>query len=544
MKAELKLYNSPKTVIARFVARRTVKSASLWALVFGVYMAQKTLGFAKIAPTQAAREKLASSFSNNAGITALLGTPRHVDTLAGYANWNSLGVITIVVSIWSFLLATKYLRGEEENGRSEVLLSGQVTTRGATLNTLAGMMISLVIMFIITALTFVFIGRMPQLQFSTSGSIFFALASVSGAAVFFSVGALASQLMPTRSMASSLAALVFGVFFLLRAVADITSLHWLLNLTPIGWIEKLQPLVGSQPVWFAPIFLFSGALLAISIWMAGRRDLGASTFKDRNSAKPRYRMLGSPLPAAIRLTRASTLAWMAGLFFMAFFYGAVTKAAVQAIGQAASYEKSVNKLLKTPHVGVDVVYLSVVYLILMTLTMSYVASASGKIREDEADGFLDNFLVRPYSRLRWLGGRVGLAAVYACVAGIVGGIGVWAGQAIVHNGASFSSLLLAGINMIPTAIFILGCAVLALGFIPRLTTLVAYGVLGWSFILSLLSSGIKLNHWLLDTSILHQVTLAPASNPNWAVNLYMTGIGLALCVIGALRFNGRDLQSE
>lgn len=176
--------------------------------------------------------------------------------------------------------------------------------------------------------------------------------------------------------------------------------------------------------------------------------------------------------------------------------------------------------------------------------MAYASSASGKIRDEESSGFLDNFIVRPLSRYKWLGGRVLLSIIYAAVACMLGGLGVWAGQAIVHNGASFNSLFLAGINMIAPVMFTLGCGIFAFGYVPRLTTLVSYGVLGWSFIISILSSGLNFNHWFLDTSVLHQVSLAPASGPNWTVDYRIALLGVLLCILGAVRFNKRDLQAE
>lgn len=76
------------------------------------------------------------------------------------------------------------------------------------------------------------------------------------------------------------------------------------------------------------------------------------------------------------------------------------------------------------------------------------------------------------------------------------------------------------------------------------TTVVAYSVLGWSFMITLIASGTNISHWVLDTSVLHQVTLALAVNPNWAVDTWLFGIGVVLCLLGMWRFNSRDLQSE
>lgn len=183
-------------------------------------------------------------------------------------------------------------------------------------------------------------------------------------------------------------------------------------------------------------------------------------------------------------------------------------------------------------------------MLLMLLIMVYVASAVGAVREDEAQGYLDNLIVRRVGRLEWLWGRIVLIAVVVLFAGLLGGTAVWIGETSQQGGVGLSTILLAGINAIAPALFILGLGVLALGFVPRLTTVIAYGVIAWSFLLQMVSSGINLNHWILDTSLLHHIVLAPASDPNWRTFTTLSLIGLTMCILGGWHFANRDLESE
>lgn len=540
-----KHFRSPKTVITRFVAKRTLRGATLWALVFGAYTASKVIGFAKAYPTVADRADFAHSLGTNAGLAALLGTAHNLSTMAGYANWNMLGVLTIVGSIWALLLSTKNFRGEEESGRSELLLTGQTTAKQAAMSTLLGLTVSLVTLYVIVGVLFTAIGKDSSVGFSIQSSLFFALATTSGAAVFLAIGAFTSQLMPTRTRASVVAAGIFGISFVLRAIADTTGAHWLLNLTPLGWIENLQPLVGSQPMWLLPIFGLILLLYALTVWIAGNRDLGDSVFADHDTALPRIGLLNTPFQAAIRMTRTTSVGWFLAITASGYLYGSLTKSVIQTLhGQGKGLHKALAKLEATQRVDFATIFLGVIFLVLMAVIMAYVASAIGKVREDEAQGYLDNFLVQPVSRLQWLGGRIlliGLSAILIC---LFASIGVWAGQASQHVGIPLHTLLGAGLNMIAPALLTLGVGVLAFGVVPRHTALVAYCVLGWSFLLTLIASGTNLSHWILDTSILHQVKLAPAVSPNWTVNSVMIGLALVLCAVGIVIFNKRDLESE
>jgi ABC-2 type transport system permease protein len=540
----LRRFRSPGTAIGRFVARRTMRSAGLWGLVFGAYVTSKSASYAAAYPTALDRTKLAASFYNNIGLEALLGKPHALDTVVGFMVWNTLIIMTMIGSIWAFLLATKTFRGEEDAGRWELLLAGQTTARRAAGNVLAGLGVAVVTLYVVAAAAFILVGRIHSVHFDASSALFFALAAVAGAAQFMAVGALASQLMPTRSRASAVSAAFFGLCFLIRAMADTTSVHWLLNVSPLGWVEQLRPLGNSQPLWLIPIGGFIAVLCALTIILAGRRDLGDSTFADHDSAEPHTRFLNSPLGVAVRITRVPLLSWLLGISLVATFFGALTKSAAQAFADSLAAQHVLNRLIQSPQITGATTYLGVIFFLLTPLIMAFAASSLSQFREEEALGYVDNLLVQPVSRWVWLWSRLGLIAGAVVAAGLLAGFGAWVGAASQIGGLGLHTLLLAGINVVAPAILVLGIGVLGFGLVPRLTGLVAYGIIAWSFLIQLISSGLNLSHWVLDTSILHYVALAPAASPKWGTNLALVGLGLALSIIGTLVFTRRDLASE
>jgi ABC-2 type transport system permease protein len=537
-------FRSPKTVIARFVAKRSLRSAAVWAFIIGAYTASKVIGYVKAYPTKVDQLGFAHSLGSNSGLSALLGAPHDLTTIGGYANWVTLGFIALVGSTWAFLLATKYFRGEEESGRSELLLTGQTTEKQAAISTLLGLSANLVLLYVIVAILFIAIGTYKGVGFSAQSSLFFALASTSGAAIFLAVGAFVSQVMPTRTRASATSAGIFALSFVLRAVADTTSQHWILNITPLGWIEKLLPLVGSQPIWFLPIFGSVAVLYIATVWVAGHRDLGDSILADHDTAQPRTKFLNTPLQLALRLTRATSIGWAAAITASGLLYGSITNSVVKSLTEVRDFHKALTKIDATHRVGIATLFLGAIFLILMVVIMAYTASAIGKVREDEAEGYLDNFLVQPVARYRWLTGRILLIASTVVLICVLASLGVWAGQASQHVGLPIHTLLEAAANMIAPALLTLSISVLAFGLIPRYTTLVAYCVIGWSLLITLVASGTSISHWILDTSILHQVALAPAVSPNWAVNAVMFVLAIVFSVAGLFFFNTRDLESE
>ncbi len=540
----LRRYRSPQTVIGRFTVRRTIRSAAFLALVFGMYFASKSIGLASAYPSQQAREAAAAGFTSNTGLIALVGRPHDLVRVGDLAAWNTTMVMVMVGAIWGILVATKMLRGEEENGRWELLLTGQTTARRALCNVLAGLAISLSVLFVVSVAAFAAVGRMHSVGYSASSAVIFSLTIVSSIIAFASVGVLMSQLMPTRSRASSTAAAVFGVAFLVRALADVTNIPWLLTITPLGWAEKVAPIASNHIVWLFPLVTWSVILLGASVFLAGRRDLGTSVFADKDTAKPKLKLLDRPIAAAFRLTRANMFGWTAAMSFGALFLSLMAKTAGQAFSETTSTQHFLGQLTHATQTVGAKQFLGIVFFMLMILLMCFAASAIHAVRQDEAQGYLDNMLVRHVSRLGWATGRVALVAASTVGAALLASAIIRLGLTGQGLGISWQDILLSGVNMFAPVLFVLGIGVLSFGILPRFTSLIAYGVIAWSFLLQMISSGITVNHWILDTSIFQHIAFAPAASIRWETWGIFVSLFVALSCVGIAAFIHRDITTE
>ena len=133
-----------------------------------------------------------------------------IQTVAGFTVWKSFLVLVVVGAVWGLLTATRLLRGEEEAGRTELLLAGQTTRPRATAQTLLGLGVGLAFLWAVTAAIVAAAGRDATIGFSPAAAAYFALAVVAGAAVFLAVGAFTSQVAATRRQAAGYAAGVLG----------------------------------------------------------------------------------------------------------------------------------------------------------------------------------------------------------------------------------------------------------------------------------------------------------------------------------------------
>ncbi len=87
----------------------------------------------------------------------------------------------------------------------------------------------------------------------------------------------------------------------------------------------------------------------------------------------------------------------------------------------------------------------------------------------------------------------------------------------------------------------LGIGTLVHGVHPRFTATAVYGVVAWSFLVELVGGAVRLNHWLLDTSVLFHIRPAPATDPDVTSALVLVSLGALAAIIGMIAFQRRDV---
>ena len=244
----------------------------------------------------------------------------------------------------------------------------------------------------------------------------------------------------------------------------------------------------------------------------------------------------------IRLVRPTLIGWAIAIGWTGLLLGFVAKPAGIAMSSTPSLRQVLSRLGGSGNGATA--YLGVAFLIVAVLAGFIAAGQIGAARAEEAEGRLDHLLVRPFSRTAWLTQRLLLAAAALVAAGLLGGAATWIGAAIQRTGVGLGSLLAAGLNVVPPGLCILGIGALAIGVWPRAASIVAYGLFAWSFFVALVGGIVGLNHWVLDTSVFHQMSSAPAVPVNWATDAVLVALSVAAAGIGVAAFRHRDLASD
>lgn len=525
-----------KWVIARHVFGGAVRFAIVWGVVFGLFVISTVKAYAIAYPTAAERVKAAATLQS---FSVILGQPVHAETLAGFTSWRVTVVIALIGAIWALLTSTAMLRGDEDNGRWELLLAGPVTKMRAAAEAMLAFGGALGVMFGLTAVVTLAAGGLPGANFTVAESLLFAVALVSGAAMFLGIGALASQLSATRGQAAMISAGVLGGAFLIRMIADGSKgLGWLRWASPFGWIEEIHPLRDPQLIALVPIVALTAGCVIAALSIAGTRDLGSSVLREGETSGRGEWLLG-PATLALRLVRGTALAWIVGIAGFSFFAGYVARSAASLLSDSAAFAQVLGRLgLRQASEA----YLGFTFLQLAVVLAIVAASQMASIRDEEGSARLDNLIVRPTTRTEWLVGRVAIALGVIVVAALAAGAATWAGAESQHVGVSLSTLAEAGLNAAVPAVFVVGAGVLALGLRPRAVSAVSYGIVAYSFLINLIGSLIKGQDWIRDSSLFSHMKLAPAAKPDWGEALVVIALGVAAMIVGGVLFGRRDIE--
>lgn len=511
---------------------RTISFALLFA--FMAYL--NVNGYEHSFPTLRDRLDFVRSFGNDASVRLFYGRPYDLLHAGGYVAWRVGGFGAIFAAAWGVLAAVRALRTEEDAGRWELLLAGAIRRHDAYVAVLAAVLAGAGVLWLGLWLGCV-AGGLPA-----GGSAYMALATLTPALVFAGIGALASQLAPTRRMALELGMAALAVLFVLRVVADTSAgAGWLRWATPLGWAEELRAFADPRPLVLLLPLGVAGALLAGAGAIALRRDVGAGLLQAHDERAPRLRLLGSPAAQALRLERGSLIGWGVGVGLFAFVVGVISTTF-----ETARLSRSIREELA--RFGARVLTPSGIlgfYFLFFVLAISLFACAQVvAARHEEAEGRLETLLVLPLGRRRWLAGRLALAVGGAVALALGAGVLAWAGARSQGADVSLADMLGAGANCLPAALLFLALSALAFAARPRATGGIAYGLVSLAFVWQLFGAALGAPSWLLGVSPFHHVGLVPAQSFKALAAAIMLGLAAAALAAAFALFARRDLTGE
>ncbi|UDY34792.1 hypothetical protein [Dermatobacter hominis] len=531
----------PELAIGRRALRATWVGAVAVAVGCGLTVASTAVTYVSSFPTEASRRQLAQLTASSGGLSVLLGPIGDIDTVGGYTFYKGYVFLTSIAAVWAVLITTRALRGEEDAGRWQLLLSGATRPSRATGAVLAGLggSVGLVVVGVFAGTAMA--GLDPDVGFSAWDAVVHALAIGLVPAVFVGVAAVASQVGRTRRLATGLGMGVFAVAFVLRMVGDAgPDTRWVRWATPLGWSELVAPLTSNDLVPLVPAAAATLLLVGVAVAVAGRRDVGDGVLRSRDVAAARDRGLGSSTALALRLETGVLVAWLVGAVAMGLAFGAIAHMTVEGLPEGT---RDVIDSFGVRGTFVEQ-YFGLVLLFVAAVLALLPAGQIGAAASEELDGRLRLVLAGPTGRATWLAGRLVIAALALALAALTSGAAMWAGAASQGvDDVSLPTLLGAGLVVVPVCLVALGIGAIVLALAPRWAAASVYVVVGWSLVVDLVASLVDGLRWTESLGLFDHLALVPAQPVDRTTVAITLAVGVGLCGAAVGVFARRDLHA-
>src|SRR5690242_137920 len=245
-----------------------------WSVGMGLVMVELAAAVGSLLSTPTAHQvlvSLASSYAWNAD-------PVAVDTVGGYSTWK-IGIFILLITVWPLLACSRMLRGEEERGSLDVLLSQPRGRIRVALEKLAAVWTALLLMGLLIGLITFAGGQKFNADYSLADSLLFGLNITLICGVFGSLALLISQFTQERGTAAGVTGGLLVVFIVLDMVHRvIPGTDWISRFSPVYYYNLSKPLIpsyGTNPGVMLGLLALSVLLSGIAIWLFARRDIGA-----------------------------------------------------------------------------------------------------------------------------------------------------------------------------------------------------------------------------------------------------------------------------
>ena len=522
----------------------------------------------------AVEASVASVVGTKGGAQALVGITRSfrwaadpvaVTTVGGYTTWK-LAFTVLILAIWPLIASSRVLRGAEERGTMDLLLSLPRGRARVALESIAAVWTSLLAMSAIIAVVTYLGGAAAHAAFSFSDALLFGLNLALATGVFGSVALLVSQFtQQARTAAGASGALLFVSIVLDMLHRTVPGTSWLSRLSPVYYFNLSKPLVPTFGAHAWPMLLLlslSLALSAVSVALFVRRDValglalpGAARRRGAASAITReataWRLsegswsLRSLFARALAMIAAPTLWWTLGIAGFAAFTVLATKTVADQIQTLVKSSTAIGLVIARLGGGagsINDALLSTLFFFLPLLIMIFAVTQTSRWASDEEDGRQELILATPQPRHHVLLARFAAVAVAALFIGLVTLGATAASAAAVGLSLDPGHLTAAVLSMVPQCLLMAAIGYLFAGWLATAfeTGLLSFLLAFWFFV-SFIGPALSWPPAVLELSALHYYGTPLVHGIALGDMLIVLGVSAAALFGATLRFLRKDI---
>ena len=525
-----------------------------WGLGMGLMLALTMASVSQITATPQARAELvalAAQFAWNAAAIA-------VDTVGGYAMFK-IGSFIFLIAIWPLLAASRALRGEEERGSMDVLLSLPRSRVRVAVEKIAAIWTALLAMGALVGLLAYGGGRAFGGDFGLGDALLYGLDLALVCAVVAGVALALSQFVTEAGTAARWTGGLLVVFIVVDMVHRVfPDAEWISRLSPVYYFNLSKPLVpsyGTNAGALLVLAALAAILAAAATWTFAHRDIGASVALRRARAVARSRAAAA-LPAGDWSTRSVYARSLATIVVPTIWWsllvagvGTWMVVAIQQIG------KQLEELIsQSPFMGqvlasiggqaatINATFLSAMFQILPILLMAFVVTQVNGWAADEENGRLDMVLATPQPRRGVILARFAALSTGTIVIGLAALGATLAAARATGMALDDGNVAAASLGMVPLGLLVGGIGYLGAGWLRTAadTGLLSFVLLFW-FVVSFVGRDLGWPDATLRLSALYYYGNPLLKGLDAANVLLLLAAGALALAIGVLRFTRKDI---
>ena len=516
--------------------KRDWKKIIIWVLGLGLFASVFVPAFEEIAKGDGLLGMF-ETLQNPAMISMVGPTPAETAkeyTLGAMYSHMMLLFSGIFAMIVSMLHVIGHTRKEEDLGLTELVRSFQI---GRQANSMAVIVETVFINILLAILTGVVMISFDAHTISVKGSFIFG-ASVGVAGIIGAAIALVmSQIMPVSSAATGSSLGIMGLLYIIRGGTDIYNVK-LSMINPLGWTYLTYPFIEDNLVPIILALVFSVFMIIIAFALEEGRDMGAGYLPEREGRANAKESLLSVHGLIIRLNRGIIISWLVAFLILGVAYGSI-------YGDMQSFVES-NELMKQMFsysgFSIEESFTGTLMLVLIGLVTILPIAIVNKLFSEERNLHFSQIYGTKVKRsqLYWVNILLAIAASIVGILLATLGLGGTAVSVMESGTMDVMAFVATGYSLLPSVLFFIGLAALALGWMPGLGKIV-YVYLSYSFLLSYFSGILDFPEWFLKTVPQSWLAKMPMEDFDIRIFIIITVISILLMIIGYYGYIKRDM---
>ena len=513
--------------------RQVARTSWPWMIAVIMLVVSSLTAFENLFSTPDARQSLSQTIGSNPALNLIFGVPTDLNTAEGFTAWRSAVLGAFLSGLMATFAVVKLTRDKEDSGEAELLRSNVVGRYSFLLVSQMVVLTLGALLALYTAFIAILAGGAPY------ESLLLGLSMMAASVMFGTVAAVMSQLGSHARTVSSYSISILGLSYLLRGFADtVEEASWLANLSPLGWIQKID-ISTTNALWPFWIFAaFSLALLVLALILNSIRDYGQGLIAD-SPGRERASLAKTAWGLTFKLNRGSFISWTLAFIFVGGMFGYIATSVEDTLGSGSAIQNLVAAGGDLSLSALVLEFLKTLFSILGIIAAVFGVQVIFRLYSEEMNDRVAPLLAGKITRFSFLSSYNLSALIAPSIALVVAGTAVAVVSGIAELDISQADVFTQMLLIIPPTLLLISIGILGVGLAPKIRAL-AWLAIGISFALTILGPLLELEDRIMAISPYWHVESA-GSELQYTQTLVMLGLSSLLIFISYIGFRRRDI---